>query len=770
DMKNKLLLMLVFLPAFLLAQYVPIGTWGDNLPYRNGIAVAYDKTGKTVYAASESSVFRYIKETEELNRINTIFGISATNISTIEYDNNNRQLLIAYKDGNFDVLTQDDEVINFPFIRTSSIIGDKIIHKISIYNEKAYLACGFGIVVFNLNKREITESYLYGPSGSNINTYDVCENDSALFAASQNGLYYVLKNTSNIADFSNWKKVNFFGNKKIKNCVSLNGNLLVHYDDADYGEDTIYVNSGSGWNYFYPQSEQLTVMNITINNNKIMIAHDGYFDVFRPDLSLEEHIFQYNDGVIPAPREVVQDEENIYWAADYFKGMEKVINNWNVETIAPNGPFSKDCWQVDAINENVWVVSGGLDNTMANLYNKNGINYFKNYEWDWINSYKGNIADSLYDFVAVAINPSDVSEVFVGSFGGGLLHFKNQELQTIYDVNNSTLKNTFGVRIGGLTFDKSGNLWVVNSNADYGLHVLTAEGEWYGFNLSPFTSSLKPATQIIVDDYDNKWIILPKDGKIILFNERGTFNDISDDKKLLLDGNTGSGAIPGTEIFSINIDQDNQVWIGTDEGVAVFYNNYDMFEDFQDAQQIFIQQDDLTQILLETESVSAIGIDGANRKWFGTKNSGVYVMSEDATQEIHHFYKDNSPIYSNNIYDIAANYKTGEIYIATDEGLITYKSDATAPTNNYDSIYVYPNPVREDYDGLIAIRGLLRNSNVKITDISGNLIYETTSLGGQAIWDGKDLSGNKVKTGIYLIFCNSIDGKVRKSSKIMVIN
>ncbi len=416
-MKNKIFLLVVCFPLLVWAQYVPIGTWGDNLPYRNGIAVAYDQARKTVYAASESAVFRYMKESGEINRITTIFGISATNISTIEYDNRNRQLLIAYDDGNFDILTQDDEVINMPFIKISSVIGNKTINKIYISGNKAYFACGFGIVVFQLDKREITESYLYGPSGSNITTYDVCENDTAIFAAAKNGLYYVLKSAPNLADYSNWKKVTFFGTRKIKNCVELNGNLIVHFDSGNYGEDTIYVNNGSGWNYLYPVSEPLTITNITVHNNKIMVAHDGYFDVFSPTLSLIEHIYQYGDGVVAAPREVIQDEENIYWAADYYKGLEKVINNWNVENIAPNGPYSKNCWQIDAVNENVWVATGGLDNTMSNLYNRFGVNYFKNYEWHWLNDYNKKLPDSIYDFVAVAINPDNVNEAFVGSFG-----------------------------------------------------------------------------------------------------------------------------------------------------------------------------------------------------------------------------------------------------------------------------------------------------------------------------------------------------------------
>ncbi len=220
-----------------------------------------------------------------------------------------------------------------------------------------------------------------------------------------------------------------------------------------------------------------------------------------------------------------------------------------------------------------------------------------------------------------------------------------------------------------------------------------------------------------------------------------------------LKSGAGFGNLPGTSVFAIAEDIEGEIWVGTDEGVAVFYSPNDILtDDRSDAQQILVNVDGYVQYLLETEIVKAIAIDGANKKWFGTERAGVFLLSADGTEQIHHFTEDNSPLFSNNITSLAINEKTGEVFIGTAKGLISYKSTATGGGTTNDSVYAYPNPVRPGYGGPIAIKGLVRDAIVKITDITGSVIYETRAEGGQAIWNGYSFDGRKASTGVYLVF------------------
>jgi hypothetical protein len=168
--------------------------------------------------------------------------------------------------------------------------------------------------------------------------------------------------------------------------------------------------------------------------------------------------------------------------------------------------------------------------------------------------------------------------------------------------------------------------------------------------------------------------------------------------------------------------------------------------------------------------VKAIAIDGDNRKWFGTERAGVFLLSEDGTKQIEHFTEENSPLFSNNITSLAYNGKTGEIFIGTAKGLISYKSTATEGGETNTEVYAYPNPVRPGYNGPIAIKGLVRDAIVKITDIYGNVVYETRAEGGQAIWNGANFDGRRANTGVYMVFISTDDGQDEMVTKILFVN
>jgi hypothetical protein len=272
-----------------------------------------------------------------------------------------------------------------------------------------------------------------------------------------------------------------------------------------------------------------------------------------------------------------------------------------------------------------------------------------------------------------------------------------------------------------------------------------------------------------VDTYDQKWM-LPRTTQanpnyILVFNEK---NAEGNQVRGLKSG-AGYGNLPGTSVMAIAEDLDGEIWVGTDEGIAVFYNPQNIYEG-EDAQQILVNIDGYTQYLLETEIVKAIAVDGANRKWCGTERAGVFLISADGTEQIENFTEDNSPLFSNNITSLAYNGETGEVFIGTAKGLISYKSDATEGQDPQTDVYAYPNPVRPGYTGPIAIKGLARDAIVKITDVTGTLIYETRAEGGQATWNGYNFDGRRANTGVFMVFVSGDDGSDALVTKILFIN
>jgi hypothetical protein len=301
------------------------------------------------------------------------------------------------------------------------------------------------------------------------------------------------------------------------------------------------------------------------------------------------------------------------------------------------------------------------------------------------------------------------------------------------------------------------------------ISVKEPNGNWTPFQFQGFGLNTRVG-EVLVDQRNWKWVLLPGNG-ILVFDENGTIDNQNDDQEFVLKNNVGSGNLPDKEVSALAEDMDGEIWVGTHSGISVFYSPELIFSgsDF-DAQQILVQQDSSYQYLLEAEIITAIAIDGANRKWIGTETAGVFLMSEDGTEEVYHFTKDNSPLLSDNITSISINHDNGVVFFGTSRGLVSYKSTATAGAEIHNNVYAYPNPVREGYEGVIAIKGLVTDADVKITDISGNLIYQTTALGGQAIWNGRNFNGQRAQTGVYLVFSTNADGTQKAVTKILFIN
>jgi hypothetical protein len=393
----------------------------------------------------------------------------------------------------------------------------------------------------------------------------------------------------------------------------------------------------------------------------------------------------------------------------------------------------------------MYFIHGGYSSTLQPLQNSGIFDVFENGQWTSVNV-------SAKDLTSIAFSPT--STAFTGSFGYGVIQHDNTGIVT-WDESNSSLININppgrNVTITDLVYNSEG-LWVLNYGAAQSLHLYSAQNQWQSFSF-PYPQAKYPL-KLISDSNDNIWqIIDPNEGGGLL-----VYNSIDKDFNYLtsLDNN---GELPNNNVLSIKEDRDGYVWVGTEEGVAYFYDrNSDAIKPIFE-----------NRFLLRDEKVKAIAVDGGNRKWMGTER-GVWLFSPTGEALIENFNSSNSPLPSNNIIAIEVNPLNGEVFIATDKGLASYRSNATDAKIPSDNVKIFPNPVYREYSGLVGISGLAMDAIVKITDVSGKLIYQTQANGGTASWNVQDVNGRRVNTGIFLVYAIAEDGSESVVGKIAIVN
>lgn len=763
---------LVILPFSGRSQEIGIGQWRDHLPYRKVIAVA-EGDGR-IYTATPYSLFYYDINDNSLNRLSKNNGLSDVGISSIKYNEDLKTLVIAYTNANIDLL-KDGNITNLSDIKRKPILGNKTINRIVFIGKRAYLACGFGIVVLDIEKEEFPEPIYYiGSQGRAININDITYNpvDSLIYAATDEGIYQASFYGSNLANFAEWTRESSFvlPSAPYNHIAAFNNRIYTNKKGPSYATDAMFVKIDGTWEAFQPNNTS-NRSSLEVHYDHLVVCNNLSVELFRPDGSLKQKLYTYNPGNI-IPKDAILDKDLNVWVGDEFEGLVKITDYTVAERFLPDGPDFPDVYAMAAGKSDVWIVPGGRNSAFAAIYRQARFAGFVDGKWKTTDHKKDAFLSDMRDVLSVAVDPSNNKRVYFGTWGYGLMEYVNEEFSQLYTSENSSLEGTayestwYG--IGGLTFDDQNNLWVTNSSASSVLSVRKSGGEWKSFNLGPVATGVDIG-RVMVDKSGQKWL-MPRDHALIVFNDNNTLDDPTDDKTKRLTSVAGNGSLPGSFILSMAVDREGLVWVGSNEGVAVFYSPANIFsgQNF-DAQRILIEQDGYGQYLLEAEAVTAIAVDGSNRKWFGTDRAGVFLMSADGTKEILHFTEDNSPLLSNSITDITIN-ESGEVFFGTSQGVISYRSESVTPTQDLKEVVVFPNPVRESYEGAIAIRGLVENSSVKITDISGNLVYTTMSEGGQALWNGRNFNGDRVKTGVYLVYVTNSDGSKTTVTKIMFVN
>ena len=760
---------LLFLFNYSYSQDIAITEWRSHLPYKNCIAV--DVAGNIIYCATTTSVFYYDKSDQSVSRLTKVNGLSDINISSIRYSSKYSVLIVTYTNANID-LVYSDGIVNISDIKRKPIYGNKTINNITLYDDYAYFSCGFGIVVLDLDKKEIKDTYYIGNNGNATNVYDLACDGNKFYAATETGILKANHSGVNLANYTNWvKDTTINPNCAYNSIVAYNHKIFTNLSVPAYDKDTLFMFDGSQW-VIADTTRYNDIFSMRVSNNKLLISYSMSVVVYDTSNKIVDVVWTLNPGSI-SPRCAMLDNENNYWMADTYQGLVR-YKDWDSQKIIPNGPGSTDVFSMAISGSDLYVAPGGVSSSWGNVWNINGVYSLVGDSWYVLKDHNAAAFDTLYDIICVAIDPSDNNHVFAGSFASGLVEIKSGLVTKTYNETNSGLErpysNYYWMGIGGLCYDSDNNLWVVNAGCNSLLKVMKPDGTWQGFSMAPYLNQAR-GSKIIADKNGQKWVILTNTPGLLVFSENGTISNTSDDVVRVLTTSVGNGNLPSNNVLSVAEDLDGKVWVGTDKGVAVFYNPERVTTSGNfDSQVITILQDSIAQHLLEFESVTAIAVDGANRKWLGTEKAGVFLMSDDGQKEIYHFTAENSPLFSNTITSIVIDDKTGEVFFGTANGIISFKSTATRGGEVINNVYAYPNPVPAGYTGSIGIKGLVKDADVKITDVSGMLVYETKSYGGQAIWNGKNFSGQKVQTGVYFVFCSSADATSKLVTKIMVIN
>ena len=773
------LLLLVFsLGMSLLAQEgVGIGNWRTHMPYQDVIGV--EKLGSKIYAATQYELFTYDTEDNSLQILNKINSLSDIGISTISRNPALDLIVVAYTNANIDLIDQEGNVYNMSDIKDKNILGNKTINDVVFKGERAYFACGFGIVVYDLRRQEVVDTYYIGNNGSAVNVTDIAFFNNRIYASSDNGLYYADENSATLANFSSWTFDNTLLNPHLpyNEMVAFGGKLLLNYTENIYDKDTLFVFDGQEWSYFDP-TYKTNKREMRVNQGKLLISCYGVVDVFDEAFQNVDRI--YGGGIMSLhPNAALMDSAGVYWLADQKLGLVKSIGNNSVESLCPNGPYSKNVFELSSFGKHVWIATGGHSSIWAPVYSKNGVCHFDGNWWTNLNYTTIPALDDerIHDCVCCATDPMDTTVTYVGTWGKGLLKFKSNEYVDRFDESNSSLQPwtqaTEYTLVSGVAFDSHGNLWVANSGANNQLSVMERNGQWHSYNMGGTNSGID-ISYMVIDGNNYKWILMRSgnDNKIMVFNDNGTIEDTSDDQVRSLRCVAGQGGISGSAVNCLAVDRNGAVWVGTDSGPCYFGDTRKLFTDSQyDASVVLVPRNDGTgqaDPLFDEVNVLSIAVDGNNNKWFGLE-TGVYQMSPDCRTQLLYFNTDNSPLLDNSVKTMVIN-DDGEVFFGTDLGVISYRGSATPGGSTNTDVVVYPNPVRPGYTGYVGIKGLVEDALVRITTVDGAFVTELIAEGGQAVWDCTTLDGQKVRPGIYMVFISTYEGKERYATKILIMN
>ncbi len=727
---------------------VPILGWRTHFSYNNIIDIT--SGDNKVFAATSNALFYTDEEDNSTNLINKNTGLSDVGIGAIAFDETSKQLVIAYINGNLDFWSENS-ITNVKTIKEADLATSKRLRHIESFGNKLYISGDLGIVVYDLNRSEIVESYRnLGTNGEPLIIYQTIFANDSIYAISENGILSAsLDNSINKQDFNNWERT--LTSIRFQGITALNGELFASADSD------LFSYQNGNWTFEQNLGENINALDF-ISADQLYILTESKLSLRSSNTGIST---LYNASTQNQKLNDVHRANNSTWLASSDNGLLQ-FNSFSADPtiIKPQGPSSDINIKPALFNSQIHWISEGINGSISKLDLEDQLwSFFGTKDSD------GNYIQHLTGLDFGIVDNTTIQSPLFASFDKGLF-FGGNSISPSTSINNSFSATSPLPAPGGsfnitsIASDNTPLLWVTTSGFTNLLYSWNpASDEWANYSLR---SSIAPyPTDLLISPDGHKWMSIEpsKGGGIVVLDE-------STLRERHLNTNGGQGGLPGSEVTAMVVDQDFFVWIGTNQGIAFFPNPSIVLENQAITANVPIFEN---RLLLREEFITEIAIDPANRKWFGTRNNGLWLFNEAGEELVYHFTSANSPLPSNNIKSLYIDPPSGELFIGTDKGMVSFRSDATQGTNKHTNVKLYPNPVNPSFQGNVVINGLVNNALVKITDVSGKLVRETRANGSTALWNTRDINGKRVSSGVYLVFSSSADGTETYVGKIVVI-
>ena len=751
-------------------------SWEDFYSYNN--VKSFVKVNNIIYALTDNAVFTFDNISQEITKVSSVQGLSGETTSSIFFDNNSQRIAIGYENGLVEIIDDDGSITVSSDIINFNQSGSKAVNHISGFNETLYLSTPFGIVEYNIDRQEFGDTFFIGNNSSSLRINETLVANNLIYAVTVDGIFTADATSDLLIDFNNWQQQ--FPGRNFTNITVINNRILVSEGSI------LYEFSSTGLTQIRDFLETIINLNTTDDNLAVTLNKRAIF--FDDNLTQVFEVATATDFDFTLSDAFLENNE-IFLATKEFGILKATFSQPNTyQEIHPEGPQANDVFSIATRNENLWVVYGGYDGTYTPLQRRRGFDHFNGENW---RNFPFDPNFPVIDLNHISIDPNSENRVFISSFGdtrdvnsvstGGLMIVEDDVITQFFNQSNSPLNDIVAndpsrvtIRVSGTAFDRQGNLWVTSINNVDEIKKYSASGQWSTFDVSSLrTNDALGLSEVAIDRSNSVWIGTRRNG-VYTFNENG-------DRKRALIATPNLGNLPDTDVLTVAVDRNNRVWLGTRAGMVVYSNASNVFDaDVLNAQPVIIEENGVGERLLGDQRINSIVVDGANNKWFGTDNGGALYTSPSGTRTIANFSTNNSPLPSNRILKIAVDESSGKVFFATDKGIVAYNSEVAPFGETLGEVYAYPNPALRNHE-TVTIDGrngtnLPRGTNLKILDVAGNLVFETNVLegqelqGGRVTWDKRNLAGNRVASGIYIVLLSNEDASETATTKIAIVN
>ena len=773
SINHKFFFILFLIAELSLAQTDFSGSWEDFFSYNNvkDFVIIDDK----IYAIADNAAFIYDTNTEEIQKISSVHGLSGKETSSLYYSQGTQRFVIGYLSGLIEIIDPDGRITIANDIERLDITGQKQITDISEFENTLYLSTPFGIVSYDIENLNFGDTYFIDEGSNPIFVNQTAIEQGTIYAATAKGIYSADVTDPNLIDFNNW--------------LQPEGDLLGDFVSVEVFDDKIYTSRGNSI-YRFTDIDQISnvgsyseiIVDLKASADYLCISKNKSASV------LDKNLIPVHE-TLPGSAYDFEIQTSFavegisFLATTTFGILAQPFSSSDFVEIHPEGPTANEVFSIAADRGQLWVVYGGYDGAFTPLGKRLGYSHYNSSAMGsdgWINN-PFDLNFQAKDLVHVTIDPAHENRAYISSWNDGILIVENDEPKTLWNESNSGLEDLYpegspdtSIRINGSSFDNRGNLWIANAWVQNRVKKYDTNGSWKSADLSSLiTNPAFGLTELIIDKSGSVWIGSRRNGALV-YNESGN-------RKRALITEATKGSLPDLNVRTLAVDRNNRIWIGTQKGLVVFSDAAGLFEaEIYDASPVIVEDDGVPKRLLGDQPVNSIAIDGAENKWFGTDTGGVLGTNPSGSETLYIFNKDNSPLPSNRVVKIQVDNSNGRVYFATDRGIVAFDSGVSPYGERLEEVYAYPNPARKNHE-FVTIDGrngsnLPRGTNVKILDVAGRLVYETNveigqeDKGGKVIWNKKNLRGRNVASGVYIVLLTSPDKSETSSTKIAIIN